>query len=59
MDKSMAEICREHARYYRKIAELIGNPAAAEMYQLLAQAFELEAEEAEHEDPSDQLAGPF
>ena len=50
MDQSLAETCREHARYYRKISELIGNPEAAEMYRLLAEAFELEAEEAERED---------
>jgi hypothetical protein len=51
MDKPLAEVCREHAQYYRKVAELVSDSKAAEMYRLLAQAFDLEAEEAEREDP--------
>jgi len=47
MQQSLAEECREEARYFRKMAELVCNPKAAEMYRLIAQAYDKEAEEAE------------
>jgi len=51
MDQSSAEECREQARYFWKMAELVHHPKAAEMYRLIAQAYEKEAEEAEGDDP--------
>ena len=50
MDKPLAEECREDARYFRKVAELVSDPKAAIMYRLIAQAYEKEAEEAEAND---------
>ena len=44
-EQSGAEACREHAEYYRKLAEMVGDISIAEMYRRLAEAFDAEAEE--------------
>ncbi len=45
VNKDEIEFCRERARHYRNVAELVSDPRAAEFYRLLARAFAAEAKE--------------
>ena len=47
---SDAAECREHAQYYRKLAEIVGDASMAEMYRQLAEALDAEAEELSSRD---------